>query len=190
MDENNTSGFRSFVGAKHRESKRLVDLIDNNIDVLLGHEEKKRQSRHPTQKVADWIAEVSGSMGFVIFHAAFFMIWILANAGAFGLKRFDPFPYGLLTTIVSLEAIFLSLFVLIAQNRMQYESDRRAELDLQINLLTEYEVTHVLRMVNRIAEKLEIGECDDPELTQLEKAVDPQVVIEEIEAKREKNADG
>jgi uncharacterized membrane protein len=160
------------------------DLVRENIDKLLEHERESRLKRTATQKVADWIAKVSGSIGFVIFNAAFFAFWILANSGRFGIRPFDPFPYGLLTTIVSLEAIFLSIFVLVSQNRMQYMSDRRAELDVQVNLLTEYEVTRILRLVNRIADKMNLDETQDPELAKLEKDVDAAELIQQIEEKR------
>jgi uncharacterized membrane protein len=79
-----------------------------------------------------------------------FAVRILANVGWFGIEPFDPFPFGLLTTIVSLEAIFLSTFVLVSQNRQSAIADRRAQLDLQINLLAEYEVTRLLKLQDAI----------------------------------------
>lgn len=161
------------------------DLVRENIDKLLEHEREAGLKRTTSQRIADWIAKVSGSIGFVIFNGGFFLFWILANSGRVGIKPFDPFPYGLLTTIVSLEAIFLSIFVLVAQNRLQYVSDRRAELDVQIDLLTEYEVTRVLRLVNKIADKLNVAEIQDPELAALEEDVDAAKLIQEIEAKRD-----
>jgi uncharacterized membrane protein len=177
--------FRGVLRGKESAGKNLVDLVDRNIDVLIEHEEGNRRNRSFSQKIADGITAVSGSMLFVLFHAVLFAVWLAINNGVFGLRPFDPYPYGLLTTIVSLEAIFLSIFVLISQNRMQYESDRRAELDLQINLLTEYEVTRILRLVDLIGERMGIEECHDQELTQLESATNPKEVIEEIEARRE-----
>jgi len=177
--------FRDVLQGKDSKEGNLVELVDKNIDVLIEHEKGNRRNRSIAQRIADGITAVSGSMLFVLFNAVFFAIWLAVNNGLFGLKPFDPFPYGLLTTIVSLEAIFLSIFVLISQNRMQYESDRRAELDLQINLLTEYEVTRILRLVDLIGERMGIEECDDQELTQLESVTNPKEVIQEIEARRE-----
>ena len=108
-------------------------------------------------------------------------IWILLNTGWMSLRVFDPFPYGLLTMIVSLEAIFLSTFVLISQNRLSEEADRRADLDLHIGLLTEVELTRVLKMLHAIQDKLGI-ECDNTqELADLELATNPEDVLEEIE---------
>jgi uncharacterized membrane protein len=160
-----------------------LDLVRDNIDKLIEHERESTQRRTASQKVADTIARVSGSIGFVVLNVLFFAFWIAVNSGKLGTKPFDPYPYGLLTTIVSLEAIFLSIFVLVAQNRLQYMSDRRAELDVQVNLLTEYEVTRILRLVNRIAEKMNLDESGDPELAVLEEDVDAAELIQEIEEK-------
>ncbi len=123
----------------------------------------------------------SGRMVFVYFHVAWFGIWILANLGFFGIKPFDPFPFGLLTMIVSLEAIFLSTFVLISQNRSAAEADRRADLDLQMDLLTEHELTRVIKMLDEIQDKLGIENASDMELPDLEKDVHPEDVLAEID---------
>ena len=93
-------------------------------------------------------------MGFVYLHIGWFGAWLLGNTGRVGLPPFDPFPYGLLTMIVSLEAIFLSTFVLIGQNRFGDAADRRAELDVRIGLLVEPERTRVLQMLDAIQENL------------------------------------
>jgi len=100
--------------------------------------------------------------------------------GHLGLRPFDPYPYQLLTMVVSLEAIFLSTFVLISQNRLSEEADKRSELDLHIGLLTEHELTRVLKMLDEIQDKLGIPN-DDDELQELEKETRPEDVLEEIE---------
>jgi uncharacterized membrane protein len=102
-------------------------------------------------RAADWIAEISGSVWFVIFHIVWFGWWILTNTGADG-RFFDPFPFGLLTMIVSLEAIFLSTFILISQNRSSQQSELRAELDYQTNLNTEKQVAEVLSILRSMQE--------------------------------------
>jgi uncharacterized membrane protein len=94
---------------------------------------------------------MAGSGSALIIHAVWFFLWIALNRGLFGMEPFDPFPFSLLTMIVSLEAIFLTLFVLISQNRMSHEADRRAELDLQVNLLAEQEDTMILRILHDIS---------------------------------------
>ena len=94
----------------------------------------KRRQKSVSQRVADWVTAFSGSMTFVVIHIIWFAIWILFNlTGA----RFDPFPFGLLTLVVSLEAIFLSTFVLISQNRSTARTDERAKLDFEANLYSE-----------------------------------------------------
>ncbi|MEH2075424.1 MAG: DUF1003 domain-containing protein, partial [Nostoc sp.] len=98
-----------------------------------------------------------------------------------GVHPFDPFPYGLLTMVVSLEAIFLSTFVLISQNRLSEESEYRTNLNLQIALLTEHEVTRVLQMLDAIQEKMGIDNDEDSELADLEMETKPEDVLTEIE---------
>jgi hypothetical protein len=98
-----------------------------------------------------------------------------------GTRPFDPFPYGLLTMVVSLEAIFLSTFVLISQNRLSEAAEHRADLDLHIGLLTEYELTRVLHMLHAIQDKMGIANDADSELADLEMETTPEDVLAEIE---------
>jgi uncharacterized membrane protein len=106
------------------------------------------------QKVADVIAWFSGSMPFLILNGAWFVIWISLNVLPFGFKPFDPFPFGLLTMIVSLEAIFLSCFVLVSQNR-QAEKDRvRADIEYEVNIKAELEIAHLHEKTDRIYERM------------------------------------
>lgn len=165
---------------------QVMGVVQDNIDLLHKHEERKLKRRPPSQKAADKITVWIGTMASVTIHGAFFLFWILANVGALGFKPFDPFPFGLLTMMLSIEAIFLTLFVLISQNRMQQESDARAELDVQINLLTEHELTRLIRMVDLIGEKLEVDMSHDSELQAIEADIDPEVVIQQIEEHQEK----
>lgn len=129
------------------------------------------------------ITHGSGSITFVYSQAILFAGWIGANLRLFGLPAFDPYPFGLLTTIVSLEAIFLAIFVLITQNRMTVLDRQRADLDLQVNLLSEHEVTRLLVMVDAIAEKLDIARDErlEPDaLDELKEDVSPQQVLDEL----------
>ncbi len=101
-------------------------------------------------KVADWVSWFSGSMPFLLIHALWFTSWIVFNAGWFGLHAFDPYPYGLLTMVVSLEAIFLSCVVLISQNR-QAEKDRvRSDIEYEVNVKAELEVAHLHEKTDQI----------------------------------------
>ena len=166
------------------QNPKLADVIERNIGVieLLRREQDDRRSLQ--DRAADQVTAFSGSMSFVYLHLAWFAFWILANSGRVpGISAFDPFPYGLLTMIVSLEAIFLSTFVLISQNRMAKMAEHRESLDLQINLLAEYEITRLLRLVDAIAEKLGVEADQDSELVDLEHPTAPDVVMHEIEAK-------
>jgi uncharacterized membrane protein len=134
------------------------------------------------ERLADAITTFSGRMVFVYVHIVWFGLWILLNTGRMGVPTFDPFPYGLLTMIVSLEAIFLSTFVLISQNRLSEEAEGRANLNLQIGLLTEHEVTRVLQMLDAIQDKLGIDNDEDSELADLEMETKPEDVLAEIES--------
>ena len=103
-------------------------------------------------KVAEFISEFAGNVWFVYFHVAWFTLWMWMNTGheLFGVSNFDPYPFGFLTMVVSLEAIFLSTFILIAQNLQSRRSELRAELDYQVNLKTEKDVAEVLALLNDV----------------------------------------
>ena len=108
----------------------------------------------PLQRVADWIAWFSGSMAFLIINAGWFIVWIILNTLPLGILPFDPFPFGLLTMIVSLEAIFLSCFVLVSQNR-QAEKDRvRSDIEYEVNIKAELEIGHLHEKADRIYENM------------------------------------
>jgi uncharacterized membrane protein len=115
-------------------------------------EQREKTRMGAADRLADWITAIAGSMPFVALNALWFALWI--GIQEIGIWQFDAFPFGLLTMIVSLEAIFLSLFVLISQNRQALVSDKRAKLDLQINLIAEQEVTKAIEMLSRIEKKL------------------------------------
>jgi uncharacterized membrane protein len=109
-----------------------------------------------------------------------FGVWVLLNTGYMGLRPFDPFPYGLLTMVVSLEAIFLATFVLISQNRLSETTENRADLALHIGLVTEHELTRVLQMLDAIQDKMGIENDEDSELADLEMETRPEDVLAEI----------
>lgn len=160
---------------------KLADVIERNIGIieLLKLEQLRRRSLQ--DRLADAITAFSGSMPFVYLHVAWFTFWIVVNeVGIAGIKPFDPFPFGLLTMVVSLEAIFLSTFVMISQNRMGAIADEQRALDLQIDLLAEYEITRMLRLVDKMAEKMGIEDSYDEEINQLCEPVAPDVVVREI----------
>ena len=106
------------------------------------------------QKVADWIAAFSGSMPFLGLNATWFMVWIIVNTWPLGLTRFDPYPFGLLTMIVSLQAIFLSIFVLISQNRQAQKDHVRSDVEYEVNVKAELEVAHLHEKTDKIYESM------------------------------------
>ena len=157
----------------------LSDVVENNIRTLLRLRAQRSRERNLQDRLADGITYLSGRMAFVYLHVIWFAAWIAINTGPLGFNIFDPYPYGLLTMIVSLEAIFLSTFVLISQNRLSEEADRRADLDLHIGLLTEAEMTNALKMLHAIQQKLDIPD-DEPALDDFLMATNPEDVLDEI----------
>jgi uncharacterized membrane protein len=127
-----------------------------NIRAIIGLERQALASSSWSGRVSDAISRFAGSLWFVLCHLAVFTAWAIWNATAPQQLRFDPYPYGLLTFMVSMEGVLIAAFVLIAQNRMAAQSDRRDHLNLQVDLLAEQELTLVLRMLRRIAERLDI----------------------------------
>jgi uncharacterized membrane protein len=168
------------------DNPALSDVVERNIRTILKIRARAALNRSLQERLADGVTSLSGRMAFVYFHCAWFGMWLLVNTGRFGVRPFDPYPYGLLTMIVSLEAIFLSTFVLISQNRLSEESDRRADLDLHIGLLTEAELTRVLKMLHSIHDRLGIKAKDVDELTDLELTTNPEDVLAEIERLRKR----
>jgi uncharacterized membrane protein len=165
---------------KEQDNPALSKIIERNIRTIIQLRRKASRERSAQDRAADAITSFSGSMLFVHLHIAWFSIWVLLNTGRFGVHAVDPFPYGLLTMVVSLEAIFLSTLVLITQNRLSDEGEQRADLDLQIGLLTEHELTRVLRMLDAIQKKLGIENQETGELADLEMETRPEEVLAEI----------
>jgi uncharacterized membrane protein len=165
---------------QQKDNPALSKVIERNIRTIIHLRTKAARERSLQARLADAITSFSGRMLFAYVHIVWFALWILLNTGRFGIRIFDPFPYGLLTMIVSLEAIFLSTFVLISQNRLGEETERRADLDLHIGLLTEHELTRVLQMLDVIQEKLGIVDHENSTLADLEMETKPEDVLAEI----------
>lgn len=179
------------ASSDHRYHKpRTVDeLVSRNVSTIKELEAATEKSKTPGNRVADLITRFCGSMRFVWVHVVWFGAWIAANSLLLE-KPFDPFPFNFLTLIVSLEAIFLSTFILISENRQAKIDERRSHLDLQINLLAEQESTKMLHLLKIIAEKVGVDPDDDPTIAILEKATRPGVIarqIDKVEEEKEKN---
>ncbi|WP_161887958.1 DUF1003 domain-containing protein [Pontibacter russatus] len=166
------------------KSGRMAGVVERNIKALLERKKQEDERRSTQNRIADGITRFVGSMTFVYIHIVFFGVWILWNTGVLGLEPFDP-SLVVLAMEASVEAIFLSTFVLISQNRMSAQADKRAELDLQVSLLTEHEVTSLIKMVRAIAQKMDIRESDNPEIDELEKNVAPEKVMDTMEEHQE-----
>jgi uncharacterized membrane protein len=149
----------------------VAKVVYKNIREICDHKRKHELKLSTAEKVAARVSRFAGTTTFVYINAIFFALWILLNVGLFGMKPFDPFPFVMLTTVVSLEAIFLSLFVLLSQDRMQRVADEQSELDLQVNLLAEHELTKLIVSVDLIAEKLGIELPHENERKELEAEV-------------------
>lgn len=157
-------------------------VMRRNIQALIEVRRRMEQKKGREEVIADAITSFAGSLTFVYLHAAIFGGWILVNLGVVpGIEPFDPFPFVMLAMIASVEAIFLSTFVLISQNRMAAMADRRADLDLQVNLLAEHEITRLIQLVDAIARRLDVHVELDPGFQELKKDVRPEAVLEELD---------
>jgi uncharacterized membrane protein len=155
-----------------------------NIARLRARAEAEEAAAPLGSRIADRITGFTGSMLFVVIHLLLYSGWIAANLGWLpGIPRFDR-SFVILAMEASVEAIFLSTFVLISQNRMAAASDRRAKLDLHINLLTEHELTKLADLVASIAERLGVPESD-PEFHEIRKDVEPEKVLDALEEEEE-----
>jgi uncharacterized membrane protein len=149
---------------------------------------KAQQAAHrsPLERGVDKLNEIASSTWFLLTHAIWFAVWIVWNTGAFHLHPFDPFPFGLMTLVVSLEAIFLSIFVLMAQQRESGIAELREELGLQVSLRVEQEVTKTLQLVAGLYTRLGHKVGDDPELHHMLQPLDVKAIerdlLEQIEA--------
>jgi len=163
----------------------MAHVVERNIQALEARQRAESERKSWQDKLADAITCFTGSMRFVGIHLALFGLWIIWNLGWLGLPPFDK-SFVVLAMFASVEAIFLSTFVLISQNRQAALADQRAELDLQVSLLAEHEITRLVVLVTEIAKKLDIAEAQNTELPELEKDVHPENVLDAIA--REKGA--
>ena len=162
----------------------LNDVLTRNIRTLLDKRKSEEKKANVEQRAVEAITRFSGSMAFVYLNAIFFGSWLFVNLGWLGIRPFDP-SFVVLAVIASVEAIFLSTFILISQNRMGRIAERRADLDLQISLLAEHEITQSLQLLCLIAEQLGIKEGTSAEVSELKRHVAPEKVLDHIERETE-----
>ncbi|MDF0663660.1 DUF1003 domain-containing protein [Rhizobium redzepovicii] len=157
--------------------------LDQNIEALLDRRKEDLRNASLQDRIAASITRFAGSMTFVYIHAIVFGLWILLNVGLLPLLPvFDP-SLVILAMVASVEAIFISTFVMISQNRMAEADDKRADLNLQISLLAEHEATQLLIIVSAIAEKLGVVVEQKQEINELTQDVAPEDVLDTIEQK-------
>jgi uncharacterized membrane protein len=154
----------------------MISPTEKNIRTVCALEAESLARRSPLERVGDKIAVQAGKPWCIILHCVWFALWIAANT----VKPFDPFPYPFLTTAVSLESIFLALFLLMSQNRGSRQAEERAHLDLQINLLSEDENTKMLQMLQALCAHHGLAVAHDPEVAKLAGEVHAADVIAEI----------
>lgn len=173
MNKNNFSFMHSNSNENEIVHKKIMRTVKAKADL--------RRTR--TEVLADCMTRTFGSMYFLILNVLVFVFWVLINTGVIKvISPFDPFPFNLLTTVVSLEAIILAIFVLISQNRAMKVDDLREELDLQVGLIAEKEITKIMHMLTILMEKNGIDITNDPEIKKLLKPISP----DDIERKLEK----
>ncbi len=167
------------------DPRNAEEIIRRNVSTIAELEKKADVGRTISDLLAERINRFCGSMVFVWVHLFWFIFWIAMNT--FSSHRFDPFPFNFLTLMVSLEAIFLSTFILISENRRSALDDRRNHLDLQINLLSEQENTKMLSLLHEIAVK--VGIPFNKSLTALEEETKPETLMQHIDALQKKESD-
>ena len=163
--------------------KQPDSITEKNVEAISRLEKQAVEGRSSSERIAELITRYAGGVVFIILHAIWFTVWILFNLGMIpGIAPWDPFPFSFLTLVVSLEAIFLSLLVLMTQNRLTRDADKRAHLDLQINMLAEQESTATLQMLEKICKHLGVS-FEAEEEKQLAKNTDVNVLAKTLDEK-------
>ena len=159
----------------------LNSSLKRNIAALRRRRDEEEARASSDERLASAITRFSGSMRFVYVHALLYGAWIVANLGWIpGVRPWDP-TFVVLAMIASVEAIFLSTFILITQNRMAAQADRRAELDLQVSLLAEAEITKVVELVSAMAARMEVPDAEREDVEEMKQLVQPEAVLDAIE---------
>jgi uncharacterized membrane protein len=154
------------------------DVVTRNIRSLLEVRQKHETDAVGGERLAVYITRFIGRMDFVYINVIFFGTWLALNQGS---SSWDPYPFPMLGTLACIEAIFLATFVLIGQNRLNRLAEKRADLDVQISLLTEHELTQLIRLTDAVACHLGVRTGDVTNLEELKKDVEPQELLDQIE---------
>src|ERR1019366_7840128 len=156
-----------------------------NIDAIAQLERDALDRRTPTERVSDVITKLVANLGFLLAHLIVISVWSLANLHVIpGLKAFDPFPFGILALVVSSESVFLTIFVLISKSRMARQSERRSNLDLQVGMLSEQELTTILQMLQKLCQHMGVNvDSSKQEVQSFSKTTDVHKRASELEDK-------
>lgn len=168
----------------------ISSVVHRNIRAITELRQQTEFQLSASDRVARWVAAVVGTMWCVCVHILFYAAWIAVNCGLVrSIKPFDPFPFMMLTMIAAVESIMLVIFILISQNRMQKLADRRAELNLQVGLLTEQELTRAIHLLLDVAKKLGVSPAEQTEMSEVTREIHPRKVAEALE-RAEEELDG
>jgi uncharacterized membrane protein len=161
---------------------RAPGVVAENIQKIIEAENAALRPSKPGEAAADTVGSFAGTLSFVVLQIIGIAAWVVVNTGWFpSLRIFDAFPYPLLSTVTSVEAVLLAAFVLIKQNRMSGVADRRSHLDLQVNLLTERETTHLIKLLERLSERLGVELHQDANSQELREPVIVEHLVDELE---------
>jgi uncharacterized membrane protein len=164
------------------DNNNTTSSAGRNILAISKLERQAFDRRSVGERFGDAVALYAGRLWFLLLHAVWFGLWIAWNLPWVPVEpKFDPFPFPALTTAVSLEAIFLSLFILMSENRSKRRADERAQLDLQVNLLAEAEATKILQLLRALCAHYRLPEAEDPELAELIQRMDPDTLARGLE---------
>lgn len=167
------------------EKETVSQAVNTKVREIVGFRARMQEKKGRMDRFADQLTEFFGSTWFFVANAIFFVLWILINTEAIpGVRPFDPFPFIFLTMTVSLEAIFLSVIVLMSQNRAAKVADLREEVDFEINLRAEAEITKILNMLDEIHDHLGLDPVDDEELAFMKQKTDIGAIERELEERR------
>jgi uncharacterized membrane protein len=158
------------------------DPTKNNVEAIAKLEHAALLERSLGERISDGITRTVGTAGCVVLHVVWFITWALVNSGAVPhVPVFDPFPFGILTLIVSSEGVLLSIFILVSQNRMSRQADRRAHLDLQVSMLAEQELTLMLQLQKRLCDRFGIQAPESAaEVQQFMEKTDVRHLVDEL----------
>jgi uncharacterized membrane protein len=162
-----------------------VNPTQYNVEAIAKLEHDALSRRTPTERVSDAITRLVGNVGFLLSQFVFIVIWAMLNLHLIpGFREFDPFPFGVLALIVSSESVFLTIFVLISQNRMARQSERRSHLDLQVSMLSEQELTTILQMLHKLCQHMGVDvDATKQQVQSFSKTTDVHKLANELDDK-------